>query len=278
MTFPQISEDIRNCEYKSVALVDKNGRELIPYNSKSVALDKRLTEIQKRLNSIALTPGVYQVHARHWENNTAPVVYYIAVGNQAEAIKDITLEEAIVPAKVKPKNLPALSDGHNVSWEKYQELLQENLELQTTNARLELEINQLRNEIDELEEELEEAEEGGSKGDFLSDGTKDWINKTIETVTPLADKWLEQRDKQLQIQANQVYLESLKMSGQKPVIQQPVQQPGVSQPGSETEEEDELTEEEELILDNFAYLKDIDPELYNKVVSRIEVAKQNGEA
>lgn len=267
MKFEDVKKDILNSAYKRCALCDKNGNYLITFNHRNMNINDRLEEIEKRMKSVAMKPGVYQIHAKNFENNSEPGIFYVGVGTQAQQIEDI---EIIEPGKTRIELPSLMADGTKVDYETYRELLEENIQLRLQVQTLQIEIRHLEEDIDELECELEEG--GGSA---MADNNQKFFTNLAETLVPLADKFLEQRDKQLNLTANAL---ALQYGVQQPGVKQPAKQqfkPPVQQQQTmaeeeEEEEEEELTEEQEMQLDALENMRINHPEVYAQMMQKIQ--------
>ena len=194
MTFPEARKDIETSEHKRVCLIDKNSNKLVSWNSQNTPIDKRLKEIQKRLESSATMPGIYQIHAKHYGRDAAPAIYYIQVGEAQQALGDIEIDH---PKKVEVH----VEKGATVSYEKYNEIYLENLRLNVEVDRLTDDVEALSLIIDDKDliiNDLETAEP--EKGGFLSDNNQEFIKSSLEQVLPIADMYFDQQNKKLALE------------------------------------------------------------------------------
>lgn len=274
MELGDIQEDILQSDYKRAALYDVHGENLVPFNSKSVPLEKRLSEIEKRLKSRGTPDGLYQIKAKHWGNKAVANIYYYSKGDPDKTLSEIEVDK-VDKIEVIEKASPTLPNG-TISFDEHQKVLREKLELEYKVKGLEDEIDKLNQYIEELE-----TEEPESSGGLLSDNTQKFISSSLEQVMPIVDKMLEQRDLKLK-------LDLLKMTNGQVAQPQPQIQPNgngmaggqYDTPPMHLHEDDgaELTEVEEMHLDGMEMLKAQNPELYEKTMRDLQAYyAQNGE-
>ena len=262
MTFDQAQKDIVESEHKRVALFDKNGQQIVPFNSKSVPLEKRLNEIRKRLDSKSTPPGVYQVHAKHYGQKAVPAIYYVSSGDLQAAAESIEFNNTKPQEILVQDLLPA----GTVTADQYNELYRQKLELEFRIRELEKEKEELELLVAEIE-----AEEPEQSGFGLSDNTQQFIKGSLEQVIPLLDKMLQQRDTKLQIEALQVMGQQGQMAqnGAVPpgLVQQESAPPmhGVHDGGGE-----EISEQEEQYIQAMENLKVMHPDLYHAAMEKMQ--------
>lgn len=264
MTIEEIEKDVMTSDYKRVGLFDNKGNQLVAFNSKSTPLETRFVEIKKRLASQAMIDGIYQVQAKHWGNRVQPVYYYTNVGDAGKGLSDIEIEK--VNEIVVPQN--RIETG-KVDADKYNELYREKLELEvkieqyeSANEELYQENVRLTTEIEQLEKEVPEDSEQG----FLSDSTTKFLSSSIETLIPLADKMLEQRDRNLALKELELKMGLLKQQG---VTAPSIPQNAESQQQPLDDAGNEITDEEEAYILAMENLKATNPELYNMAMARL---------
>lgn len=258
MSFPEIKKDILSCDYKRTALYDKNANLLIPWNSKNVPIASRLQEVEKRLQSKAMRAGIYQVHAKHFDTNSLPSIYYVQVGDLDESLADIEIKSEF-PMTKKDEQLPA-ANGF-VSLTQYNDLYLECLQLRSDNTRLQNDIETLQDEIEALQDEIDTTPK--DSGGLLSDGNKQFFQSLAETAVPLLDRMLEQRDKALNIRV-------LELDQMNRTTTPPQAAPQKFTPMSDQVQDDELSEHEEKVLDALAHLQETQPEIYAEMISKLE--------
>ena len=288
MTFPEARKDIETAEHKRVCLIDKNSNKLVSWNSQNTPIDKRLKEIQKRLESSATMAGIYQIHAKHYGRDASPAIYYIQVGDPEQALGDIKIDE---PEKV----VVQAQTGATVSYDKYNEIYLENLRLNVAVDRLTDDVEALTGIIDDKDviiRDLEEAEP--EESGFLSDNNKEFLKSTMEQILPVADMYFDQQNKKLALEMmrmqNPTFVQQpngipVQMpNGQPPVQGQPVQgQPVTGEQmqhmAAQPSEDGEITETEEAQLNALGNMQSLAPEVYAEMMSKLEsYYKQNPEA
>lgn len=260
MTFENAREDIIASDHKSAALFSKNGDKIIPYNSKSVKLIDRLNEIGRRMESKSMPDGIYQLKARHYGQDAVPAVYYVSKGDISTGLQEI---------EVKSKEVPATLNAHLSEYtpKEYKTLFEQKVELDYKVKAQANEIRELKDQVANLEADIDAMleDEPESTG-LLSENNQKFLSGTVEQLTPLFDKMLQQKDTAQQIEILKLQMQ---MNGGKPLTppgQQPVQQPTMH---SEHLEDDALTEEEEAHLDAMEILKTQNPELYEVAMQRL---------
>lgn len=267
MSIEEIKKDVLNSEYKSVGLFDKNGKKLIPFNSKSVSLNNRLDEIVKRLNSKGTPDDIYQIHAKHYGQNIEPSVYYVQKGELETLAEYPTETKTIEIIEKEPINqLP--NPNSFITIQQHNDLYLENMRLQMENERL-------NNELDRLNDIVEELEENQQKPGMLADGTKEFLSTTMETLTPIIDKVLQQQDIKMKLRFME--LEQNRPTPPQEMQNHPKQvQPQFNENGQLLDDEN-LTEEEELYIDAMENLRNNHPELYETAMQRMNDLNQDNE-
>lgn len=262
LTFPEIEADIQNSAYKRVALFDVNGQKLVTFNSTSVPLVTRLSEVKKRLGSRATPDGIYQVHAKHWGKNAVANIYYVVKGDEDTALAGIEIDKPkeVTVIQKETANIPV----NSVSFDEYRKVVEENNKLQYDIRSLNDTIDNLNTYVAELENE--EPEQKG----LLSDNTKEFLSTSIENVIPLIDRYMDQRDVQQKIELIKVTGGQI-VQGAQPQRQQPATQM------DDNGEGEELSEEEEMHLDGMELLKQQNPELYASTMNKLNAYYANQE-
>ena len=179
--------------YKYICFKDMNGEIIVPYNSNKVTAAARIKEIETRIETQT---------GNHFIIEGKTSISPKAKADPFYIVKDPTLKDspsAVIEATVIE---PARSVQEGVNVRSYEYVL----ELEKRVNKLELENKALLDKIDLLEEELEEAS-------FLDDdepegnGTMDWLSSTFEMVTPLIDKFFQQRDQLIKIETIKLHRE-----------------------------------------------------------------------
>lgn len=233
-TLAQVKKNIKDQGYSYCCLVNDSGKVIVPYNKASDtkgALGK-FAEIEKRFN--VLEDGVYYIECKNsFNKKITPDSYPVCKGAA-------TLDEARVPAS--PSVQPVLTDNGKVM--SYQDALK----LTSENASLKAELTAVRKELSELEKDYSELEadfEEDDKGVLAETvpPVQNWLQTTMPTLIPLADKLFETWNRKLD-------LEEKRMSnggGRKPAPAQTGNGKQVAQPG---------TPEFEIYLDQLEALDD----------------------
>lgn len=259
MTYEDVKKDIEDSEYKRVALFNKHGENLVPWNSKNITITRRLTEVRGRLQSKATDDGVYQIHAKHHGAKAVPSVYYVQVG---EGLADIEIHDPKEVNVIETKEIEYAKSGF-VSMDTHNELFKKNLELEFKIRELEAENKNLNDELDDMVNEEPEQKEG-----FLSDNTTTFLKQSFENFTPLIEKYMEQRDKRLQLDYLKVMNADPRYAQQqKPLPQHPKQEPHLHETHEEPED---ISEEEETYIVAMENLKQSHPDLYKLAMERAE--------
>lgn len=287
MSFEDARRDIEKAEHKRVALFDKNGKKLVAWNSRSTPIEVRINEIQKRLESETTPTGVYQIHAKHFGRDVEPAIYYVHVGEQAEALADIEIKTKSVEIEQPNENLPASIQKGQPTWEMYNELFREKIELDYRIRELEKEVEDLEEDIVDLEDQVHDltAEADAAPQGFLSDpNAQSFVQQSVQSLIPIADQYFEMQNKKLA-------LEAMRINGavppqMQPPAQQPVQHPQQQMymhPEAGGGEEEEISEHEEFVLSALDNMQRTQPDLYMKVMQDVEQwyaeqAQQNNQA
>jgi len=249
MTLEEVSTDLTNSGHKRAALFDSNGEQIIGFNNTKTPIADRWKDIQKRLKSKVTSPGIYQVKAKHLGPKSKLAIYYISVGDQDQNLADLELKNIdkveIVEAETVVTAPPLFTP-------------QEYMELQRDVMTKELDVERLEMKIKRLEEDLAAAQENEQEEGLLSEGTKSFLSDSLETLVPIVDRVLDQRDKNIRLEALRI------AQGNPNGKQAPAAQNG--QAIDAGAEDDFLSENEEQELALMARLKEENPELYAQIM------------
>lgn len=219
-TLDEIQKSINETGYKYVSLAKANGQQVIAYNAGRTTPADRWQEIRRRLCSKQLPDGLYIVLAKNTQGNkNLPDEFYYQKGKPQPMAEN---------ALTKPEP-PARNNPEVTTYTEVLKLKNRITELEFENKALLKRIDELEEEIEELEEELETAPTTlqENQPDFLS-RAGEWIQNTMITVQPIIDKFMEQRDKQIQNETLRLMIASGKMPAM-PQAQAPTPQPETPQ-------------------------------------------------
>jgi len=194
LTFDEIKTDIIESDFKRVGLFDSEGKQMVSFNNTITPLDKKLDEIEKRLKSRSTEDGIYQIRTKDHGKGSRSATFYTAVGDiSGETIQ--TAEQPNINELIKLQ-------AQNMTPANYDELMHSKIEAATLQVKikaLEDENKKLKETIEDLESELNELSETPKENK-----TQTFIENTLQTIAPLADKFLQQRDDSLKLQLMQM--------------------------------------------------------------------------
>lgn len=263
MTITEAMEDISASDYKRVALFDKNGEQVVPFNNQSTSLEDRLEEIKKRLDSKVTPPGVYQLKAKHWGNKAVPNIYYVTSSNYETALSDITPDnKAEIIIHEKQSFAPGM-----LSPDEQNDLFRQKIELEYKVKELERIIEDLEDQISELEEENDNKKSGFG----LSENTQTFLEGTIANVVPLLDKVLQQRDANIGLEYAKLQFQQQMAQNNQAIKQMSDQAPNDNQVmhGAHLDQGGEVSEEEESYIVAMENLRRNHPDLYELAMERM---------
>lgn len=182
MEFDEIKDDCLNTDVKRVALHDSDDNILISYNNTNTPIETKLEQIEKKLSSRSLPDGIYKIKTKDFGHGTKPSTYYCKKGEIKNEIVNL--------ADPMP-----LQNNSNAYESKYMDLLHENHKINLEKVRLELEIKRLEDKIDDLENDIEGLADQAPE----SNNTQDFLKDTLETITPLVDKYFSQQDEKIKM-------------------------------------------------------------------------------
>lgn len=175
---------INRQDYKHAGLYDASGKTLVALNTNKVPLADKVKQIKKRLSG--LPDGFYTLRCQHNIGKKYPAFdYVVQIGNLSEA-----------PVMITPQ-ANTQQPAHTEQVRGWSEALADKEKI----AKLEAEVTRLKH-IEtylEEEEEAEEKEENDEEGDGLSETAK-VAKELVPQFLPLAEKYFEQRDRQLSLE------------------------------------------------------------------------------
>lgn len=218
-TLDEIQKSINETGYKYISLAKANGQQVIAYNAGKTTPADRWQEIRRRLCSKQLPDALYIVLAKNTQGSkNMPDEFYFQKGKPQPMAEN-------APTKPEP---PTRNNPEVTTYSEVLKLKNRITELEFENKALQKQIDELQEEIEELEEEAENAPETlKEQPDFLS-RAGEWIQSTMITVQPIIDKFMEQRDKQIQNETLRLMIASGKVP-QIPQPKQPAPQPETPQ-------------------------------------------------
>lgn len=193
-------EDVKKLNFKHVGLFNSNGDKIIPFNSNKVPLQKRLDEIQARLESSTIPDGMYIVKAKTYISNaTVPTEYCIQKDTGQPPEITTTMNENGQNSGIGPQMLSykeALDmqvENNTLKFQlEQQELKMAELLQRMDSIQQEHEALQLTNEALEVEQQtLEDEPQGTSTGE--------WIAKMVEYATPILEEHFELQHRKLEL-------------------------------------------------------------------------------
>lgn len=249
ITIEEFENVYNDLDFRHLALYDSGANALTSFNAPGEnRRARKFNEIKKYLLNPNTPDGVYIIKTKDKikGSNQATIDYHIVKGNPGGSPE--------APATIQPivYNQPQQNNSADLT-------IDQVIELKSKVARLEIENENLRAKIEELEDELEDQSLDEAPGST----TTDFISSLAENLTPLLDKFLNQRDKKLQIEeARLTYQIKKDLMGEAP------------------EEDQELPEEEHNTItfeeftgmssDQLTALRNEQPEAYNELMSNYQ--------
>ena len=210
-TWPEVLEAHRSNKYKKVCLYDTQGKKIIAYKNNRTDPKKKLEEIERKLKTKQLPDGYYLVHFKQsFSTAVDPEVYMIKKGNPTEAP---TLSEPT-------KGTPAVQI---LTYEQALKYETDILRLTAERDKALADYDKLLEEMEAEPEEVELAEPAGGGAVDLANSIGTWIEKITPTLVPVIDRYMTQRDKQIENQQAQTMADLMKQG-------YTVQQPGDKKP------------------------------------------------
>lgn len=194
---------INRQDYKHAGLYDQTGKTLVALNSNKVPLADKVKQIKKRLSG--LPDGFYTLRCQHNIGKKYPAFdYVVQIGNLSEA-----------PVMITPQaNTQQAQPVEQVrGWDQALKDKEELAELRAEVARLKHIETSLQEEEDEEEEEEETDDDGLSE-------TAKVAKELVPQFLPLAEKWFEQRDRQISLKERELAIRERELElgiGKKPV-------------------------------------------------------------
>lgn len=231
------------------------------WNNNKVTPAQKFKEIIATLNKKNLAPGVYyyiQKNSIAKKHKVAEHKFPIIVGN-------------VDPETVSVNPLPVTMSEPEIIW-----TAQEAVKILSEKNRLELENIQLRKEVEELQNELAEFEKleelAEQQPQVKPDSIIEGIQKLITTVAPTIDKFMNQRERMIQIEENKS--QGNKLNGSQ-VNTYPIRDDGGIHPA----DPDYLSyidkvmncQDDETINSELDYLEKFQPEIYKAVCQKYGV-------
>jgi len=187
-TIEDFESRLKACKYKYIALFTPSGKKVIPWSSGKITPLKRLAEIKARL--IANPTTIYIIKAKDsLRNNVHSDEFPVAFD-----LDNIT-ENNVVDIHSEAVVLSESSEAVNVrSYEAALAMQEEIAQLRMDVKLKDIQIESLETRVEELLLDLDEP--------GLSEGSnwQSFIEKTLTSVSPIVDKWFEQKDRVLTIQ------------------------------------------------------------------------------
>jgi hypothetical protein len=184
----------------------------------------------------------------------------------------ISILDPVILQDPTPKKKP-----FNMDEKEYIEIIKENERLKAEKSLLMVEVKMLQEKIENLEEELNEME-------GLADEASTGIKGGMEAITPLIpmfEKFMEQRDRQLNLE--ELRLKKVAPKTKKKIYRiaqnqqaQPLQQQ--QQENQQQQEEQNINDqpsEYEILIDRLDMLLDNDPDLANQELDIIQLNNPN---
>lgn len=187
---PKLAQDN---DYKFIRLSDQSGNIIVPWNGPTTKIEKRITEIQKRISH--LPAGIYQVTFKNRNGKSYPEFpYFINIGN-------VSMNENS-QAPIIIHQSPANTGGEPVRG--WNDALKDKETIATQNAQIQL-LEQRLKALEEnapAEEEEEEEEETMSQGNAILTG----LREIVPQFLPLADTWRELQLKKMELEERRLML------------------------------------------------------------------------
>lgn len=251
-TFAQLDKLVK--DYKFVCLCDSEGSQLVNFNNATTPMKKRLEQIKKRLESPALSDGIYIIKCKD-----------AIKGQKADEIIYVKGEGTAAPVPAAPApTAKTLKETTEPAVLTYAEAIRLNSEIK----RLEYEVRTLTTERDQYKKDLEAAESelddlNTAAVAKLSEGAPNTLSQLgnslkeiLPSVTALFDTHFQLKERELKIKENQ---------RQQPApVQAPINAPDI--PGNAFI----LDDNEQNILNYFEALKTGNPEQYNKIYDSMQ--------
>lgn len=188
-TIEEIKAIYKNESPRYICLRNGSGMVECTWNNSKVPVNDKFNEIIRTLNKKTIPPGIYyyiQKSSMSKNKNTAEHSFPVGVGNYS-----LSDQPVIIPPSPQPVN---------EVW-----TASKALDILTEKTRLEFELKQANQKIQDLEkiiqeyesESLDDDEPDSNPGTFLSS-----LQTIITTLSPTIDRFLDQREKQIQLMAN----------------------------------------------------------------------------
>jgi FtsZ-binding cell division protein ZapB len=201
-------------KYGYIALFNQEGKQIIPFNSNRITAQKRLLEIEARLDSVGLKDGFYILKGKNsLAGGTIPDEFTIIKGKPETSLP---LAENRQPLEIIKTVSPDV-----LTYDNALKLSIECERLKLENESLKKEVLNLEKQIQELEEDAEQLAED-TPNTSLMENAQSFLSNAMGFIAPLLDKHFELKSQALGLKA--VELE-LKMNSQqrKPPEEQPTQ-------------------------------------------------------
>lgn len=209
-TVKEIKPVLETQKYGYIALFNQEGKQIVPFNSNRITADKRMLEIQKRLESVGLKDGFYILKGKNsLAGGTVPDEFTVVKGKPdttqtlAESNKSIEVVRTISPDVLSYDSALKLS----IECER----------LKLENDALKKEVLNLEKQIQEMEEDAETLAEENPQSSMM-ENAQSFLTNAMGFIAPLLDKHFELKSQALGLKA--VELELKMNSKQKPAPEQ----------------------------------------------------------
>ena len=209
-TVREIKPVLSSQKYGYIALFNQEGKQIIPFNSNRITAEKRLIEIESRLNSVGLKDGFYTLKGKNsLAGGTIPDEFTIIKGKPET---NLPMSEDRQPMEIIKTVSPDVLTYDNA------------LKLSIECERLKLENESLKKEVVNLEKQIQELEEDAdllaedSPNTSLMENAQSFLSNAMGFIAPLLDKHFELKSQALGLKA--VELELKMNSRPKPAPEQ----------------------------------------------------------
>jgi len=188
----------REQDYKFLGLFDQNDDAIIKFNSNKSTVDKRLTEIEKRLLSEGLPDGYYKIKAKNTGGkDVVPDNYMVLKGKELPMLDEHEVQKnGTVTILTQPAT--DASRDHLLTYDNA-------LKLEIQVAKLEMENTLLTNVNNALEDKVAELEKSETLSEnpnsTLMNNGMQFLENLVEMAAPLWDKHLDLKEKTLGLRA-----------------------------------------------------------------------------
>lgn len=195
MTINEFKEVQQKQNYRHLGLFEQNGDCIIKFNTVKMSPKTRLNQIETRLGSPILNAPAYIIKAKSYHGSDTKSDDYIISknGKLSEEINLIT-----PPAYIPPSNEV---EGYSFSKALDLEVKLKAAEMDRDNYKKEFEF--LEEELADCHKKLDELE----TENLSEDEAPNWqtfISEALTTVTPIIDKHLELKERQIMLQENRM--------------------------------------------------------------------------